>query len=156
MIIYRFFKYLIQFIQYNKALSKVYREENIVENLSRTLETTFKVDWVNRLYTIFNPNLKNGVFDRSNPIYSYNEQGLNTDEFVRQYIMTKLSAADHYINATNLFELGTYELKKLDNYDNYLFIIKPLPLDNFLKYSKLMIIPIVLIITTIALLIAFL
>lgn len=156
MIVYRFFKYLIQFIQYSKVLSKAYKEENVVENLSKTFETQFKLDWVNRLYTVFNPNLRNGVFDRSNPIYSYNERGLNTDEFVRQYIMTKLSAADHYINATNLFELVTYDLKKLDNYDNYLFIIKPLPLDNFLKYSKLMIILVVLIFTIIALLIAFL
>lgn len=141
MIIYRFLKNLILYIQYVRALDKAYKQENVIKNLSETFGITFKRDWIGRLYTIFNPNLVNGKFDRNNPIYSYNEKGLNTDEFVRQYILTKLSVIDRFIYARNLFELVTYEIKKLDNYDNYLFIIKPIPYDSFIKYTKLLWIP---------------
>ena len=153
MILYNFFKYLILFIQYSKALNKAYKDENVIQNLSATFEVPFRKDWVNRLYTIFNPNIKNGQFDRSNPIYSYNERGLNTDEFVKQYILTKMSAIDKFVNARNLFELVTYDIRKLDNYDNYLFIIKPLPFDNFIKYCKLVWIPVILIIAAVIILV---
>ncbi len=146
MIVYRFIKYLIMYIQYKRVLEKAYEDENVIENLTRSFESTFRKDWVGRLYTVFNPNLKNGEFDPSNPIYSYNIKGLNTDEFVKEYILTKLSVIDRYINAQNLFELVSYDIKKLDNYDNYLFVIKPLPFDNFIKYAKLLIIPITLVI----------
>lgn len=148
MIIYRFFKYLILYIRYQRALNQAYQSENVVENLSATFGTTFRKDWIGRIYTIFNPNLKDGVFDPNNPIYAYNERGLNTDEFVKQYILTKLSVIDRFINAQNLFELVTYEIRRLDNYDNYLFIIKSLPTDDFIKYSKLMIIPTAIITVT--------
>lgn len=149
MILYQFFKYLILLIQYNRALNKAYAEENVISNLSATFGTAFKKDWIGRLYTVFNPNLKDGKFDYDNPIYSYNERGLNTDEFVKQYLLTKLSAIDRFVNARNLFELVTYDIKPMDKYDNYLFVIKPLPADNFIKYLKLLWIPILLITATI-------
>ena len=79
MIIYRFIKYLILYIQYTNVLNKVYKNEDTIKKLSSSFGTEFKKDWVCRLYTVFNPNLKNGRFDPSNPIYTYNEQGLNTD-----------------------------------------------------------------------------
>ena len=50
--------------------------------------------------------------------------------------MQKLNIASNYIKANNLFDLLTYEIKKLDDYDNYLFIIKPITLDDFVKNSK--------------------
>lgn len=156
MIIYRFLKSLIEYVQYYRVLTKVYKDEDIVKNLSNTFETPFRRDWIGRLYTVFNPNLKNGVFDRSNPIYSYNERGLNTDEFVKQYILTKLNLIDRIVNLSNLFELVAYDIKKIDNYDNYLFIIKPLPYDNLIKYSKLLWIPTLLIIIGLILLVIFL
>ena len=39
--------------------------------------------------------------------------------------------------ANNLFDLLTYEIKKLDNYDNYLFIIKPITFDDCAKWTKI-------------------
>ncbi len=153
MIIYRFIKYLILYIQYTTILNKIYRDENFIQKLSSSFGSEFKKDWVGRLYTIFNPNLKNDQFDPNNPIYTYNEQGLNTDEFVKNYIMTKLNVIDHYINVMNLFELVTYNIKKLDNYDNFLFIIEPLPWNNFIKYLKLLFIPIIILIIIVMLII---
>lgn len=136
MITYHFIKYLFLYIKYYKILKTVYRDENFIENLSKTLNVEFKMDWIGRLYCIFNPNLVNGKFDPNNQIYSYNEKGLNTDDFVEQYIMTQLNIVQHYIQASNLFELLSYDLKRLDSYDNFLFIIKPIPFDDFKKWSK--------------------
>jgi hypothetical protein len=39
--------------------------------------------------------------------------------------------------ANNLFDLLTYELKKIDEYDNYLFIIKPITFDDCKKWTKI-------------------
>lgn len=146
MIIYNFIKYLILYIKYSKILSNIYKEENIIENLSKTFKIEFKKDWINRLYCIFNPNLIDGKFDPNHQIYSYNDKGLNTDDFVEQYIMTQLNIIQYYISANNLFELLSYELKKLDKFDNYLFIIKPIPYDDMIKWSKLFILVYIIII----------
>lgn len=147
MILYNFIKYLIIYIRYFKILKKVYEEENIIENLSKTFNIEFKQDWVGRIYCIFNPNLVDGKFDPNHQIYSYNDKGLSTDDFVEQYIMTQLNIIQHYIQANNLFELLDYNLIKLDNYDNYLFIIKPIPFEDLKKWTKLFILIYPLLIT---------
>lgn len=139
MITFNLIRSLIIYIKFYKILNKIYKDENIIDNLSKTFKTEFKKDWIGRLYCIFNPNLIDGKFDPNHQIYSYNENGLNTDDFVEQYIMTQLNIANHYIRANNLFELLSYELKQLDNYNNYLFIIKPIPFDDLKKWLKLFI-----------------
>jgi hypothetical protein len=137
MVIYNFIKYLFLYIKYYKILKKVYEEENIIENLSKTFNIEFKQDWIGRIYCIFNPNLVDGKFDPNHQIYSYNDKGLSTDDFVEQYIMTQLNIIQRYIRANNLFELLDYNLVKLDDYDNYLFIMQPITLGDCLKYSKI-------------------
>jgi len=156
MIIYNFIKYLVMYIQYYKALRTAYKDENLVKRLGETLDINFKVDWIGRIYGIFNPNLKNGKFDVNNPIYSYNERGLDTEDFVKVYIMTKLNAIQTFVDTNTLFELVGYEIRRLDNYDNFLFIIKPLPYDNLVKWTKLLPIPLTIIVAAIAVLIIFL
>lgn len=156
MIIYNFIKYLVMYIQYYKALRTAYKDENLVKRLGETLDINFKVDWIGRIYGIFNPNLKNGKFDVNNPIYSYNERGLDTEDFVKVYIMTKLNAIQTFVDTNTLFELVGYEIRRLDNYDNFLFIIKPLPYDNLVKWTKLLPIPLTIIVAAIVVLIIFL
>ena len=75
-------------------------------------------------------------FDINMIIYEYNENGLDNKEFVQRWIMTKLNIAQTFIQTNNLFDLLTYDIKKLDEYDNYLFIIEPITLNDCLKYSK--------------------
>lgn len=137
MIIYRFFKYLILNIKYTKILNKIYKEENISQNLSLLFKSNFKQDWIGRLYTVINPNLLGEDFDINTIIYEYGEEGLNNKAFVERWIMTRLNIAQSFIQANNLFDLLTYDIKKLDDYDNYLFIIQPITLNDCLKYSKL-------------------
>lgn len=136
MIIYRFFKYLFLNIKYTKILNKVYYNENIIENLSNLFRSRFKKDWIGRLYTVINPNLLGDDFDINTIIYEYDENGLNNKSFVERWIMTKLNIAQSFIQTNNLFDLLTYKIEKLDDYDNYLFIIEPITLQDCLKYTK--------------------
>ena len=136
MIIYRFFKYLFLNIKYTKILNKVYYNENIIENLSKLFKSQFKKDWIGRLYTVINPNLMGDDFDINTIIYEYDENGLNNYAFIERCIMSKLNIAQSFIQTNNLFDLLTYKIEKLDEYDNYLFIIEPITLHDCLKYTK--------------------
>lgn len=136
MILYKFFKNLITHIRYSSILNKVYKEENLISNLSELFESEFKRDWLGRLYTVVNPNIKDGKYDQSNQVFEYGEDGLNNEVYVERIIMQKLNIAEKFITNNNLFELLTYEIRKLDEYDNYLFIVKPITLDSMLISTK--------------------
>ena len=136
MITYNFIKYLILNIKYTRILKRIYKDEQIPENLSKLFNTNFKIDWIGRMYTVINPNLIDGIYDASSQIFEYDERRLSNDAYIERFIMQKLNIASNYIKANNLFDLLTYEIKKLDDYDNYLFIIKPITLDDFVKNSK--------------------
>lgn len=136
MIIYRFFKYLFLNIKYTKILNKVYETENILPNLSELFNTTFKKDWIGRLYAVINPNLLGEDFDINTIIYEYGDKGLNNNVFVERWIMQRLNIAQSFIQVNNLFDLLTYDIKKLDEYDNFLFVIEPITLQDCLKYTK--------------------
>lgn len=136
MITYNFIKYLILNIKYTRILKRIYKDEKIPENLSKLFNTNFKIDWIGRMYTVINPNLIDGIYDASSQIFEYDERGLSNDAYIERFIMQKLNIASNYIKANNLFDLLTYKIKKLDDYDNYLFIIKPITLDDFVKNSK--------------------
>jgi hypothetical protein len=136
MIIYKFIKYLIINIKYTRILKQVYNNENIINNLSELFGTKFRIDWIGRLYTIINPNLINGEHDINTQIFEYGDNGLSNEIYVEKYIMQKLNIASNFIKANNLFDLLTYKIEKIDEYDNYLFIIQPISLDDCLKNTK--------------------
>ena len=75
-------------------------------------------------------------FDINTIIYEYDENGLNNYAFIERCIMSKLNIAQSFIQTNNLFDLLTYKIEKLDEYDNYLFIIEPITLYDCLKYTK--------------------
>lgn len=136
MIIYRFFKYLIKNIKYTRILNKVYEDENILNNLSQLFGVEFKKDWIGRIYAVINPTIHDGKYDPNKQIYEYGQDGLTNHMVVEQQIMEKLNIASQFIQAQNLFDLLTYEIKKLDDYNNYLFIIQPITLPDCLEYTK--------------------
>ena len=136
MITYNFIKYLILNARYTKILKHIYKEEQIPENLSKLFNSNFKIDWVGRLYTVINPNLLNGEYDTNTQIFEYGEKGLTNEMFIERYIMQKLNIASNYIKANNLFDLLTYKIEKIDEYDNYLFIIEPITFNDFVKNAK--------------------
>lgn len=140
MIIYNFFKNLILNIRYTKIIRRVFKEEGLLEGLSQIFKTNFKVDWVGRVYAVLNPNLdESGQYSPNTQIFEYGEGGLNNERMVEQWVMERMIVISDFIRTNNLFELLTYSLKKLDDYDNYLFILEPITLHDCFKWSKWMI-----------------
>lgn len=139
MIVYNFFKNLFLNIKYTRLIKKAYKNENILEGLSQIFKTTFHMDWIGRTYAVLNPNLdENGNYSPNTQIFEYGENGLNNEKMVEQWVIEKMVVVSNFIQTNNLFELLTYSIKKLDKYDNYLFIIEPITLHDCLKWSKWM------------------
>ena len=137
MIIYHFIKYLILSIRYNHILQKVYRDEGILDGLSKLFGTEFRQDWIGRVYTIINPHIVNGVFDPGSTVYEFGNDN-PTQMAVEKFIMERLNAVQTFIQVNNLFDLLTYEIEKQDDYDNYLFKMYPIPYVDLKKWSKWM------------------
>lgn len=137
MILFNFLKHLWLNNKYTKLLKRVYKEEQLLSKFSQLFGTEFRIDWVGRIYTVINPNIIQDKFETNTQIFEYGENGLSNTAYIEHWIMTKLNIAQNFIMANNLFDLLTYEIKRLDNYDNYLFIIKPITFDDFKKWTKI-------------------
>ena len=137
MIIYNFFKNLILNRKYTKLIKKAYKDEKLLEGLSQVFKSNFRLDWIGRAYAILNPNLdENGNYSPNTQIFEYGEKGLNNERMVEQWVMERMVVISEFIRTNNLFELLTYSIKKLDEYDNYLFVLEPITLGDCLKWSK--------------------
>ena len=137
MITYLFFKYLLLNIKYTRILNDVYKNENLLDNLSGLFKVDFRKDWIGRVYAVFNPHVQEGIFDPNNQIYEYNEEGLTNKPYVEAYILNQLRIAKGFIRANNLFDLLTYRIERLDDNDNYLFVMQPITLEDCMKYTKI-------------------
>lgn len=137
MVFYKFIKNLILNIRYTKLLKQIYKEEKLLEKFSQLFNTEFRIDWVGRIYTVINPNIFKDKFDVNTQIFEYGENGFTNEPYIEKYIMTKFNLVKDFIMANNLFDLLTYEIKRLDDYDNYLFIIKPITFDECNKWIKI-------------------
>ena len=136
MVFYSFIKNLALNVKYTRLLKKIYRDEQLLERFSQLFGTEFRIDWVGRIYTVINPNVLNEKFDSNTQIFEYTENGFTNDPYIEKWIMTKLNIAKDFIMANNLFDLLTYEIKRIDEYDNYLFIIKPITFDDCKRSTK--------------------
>lgn len=137
MVIYKFIKNLIVNIKYTKLLRQIYKDEKLIDKFSKLFGIEFRMDWVGRLYAVINPNIIDKKLDVNTQIFEYGENGLTNEPYIEKYIMTKLNLVKDFIMANNLFDLLTYEIKKLDDYDNYLFVIKPITFDDCKKWTKI-------------------
>ena len=118
-------------------LKKIYKDENLINKFSELFGTEFRMEWVGRIYAVFNPNVINNELDVNSQIFEYNDNGLTNAPYIEKWIMTRLNLVKDFIMANNLFDLLTYEIKKIDDYDNYLFIIKPITFDDCIKWTKI-------------------
>jgi hypothetical protein len=137
MVFYKFIKNLILNIKYTKLLKQIYKDEKLLEKFSQLFSTEFRLDWVGRIYTVINPNILKDKFDVNTQIFEYGENGFTNEPYIEKYIMTKFNLVKDFIMANNLFDLLTYEIKRLDEYDNYLFVIKPITFDECKKWTKI-------------------
>lgn len=135
-----FYKFITNFIlnrQYTKIIKKVYKDDNIINKLSQLFNTEFKMDWVGRIYCVINPNIIGDQLDINTQIFEYDENGLSNNAYIEKYIMTKLNLVKDFVIANNLFDLLTYRIEKIDEYDNYLFIIEPITFEDCKKWTKI-------------------
>ena len=138
MIIYNFIKNLILNVKYTNIIKKVYKDEQLIEKFSQLFGSEFRIDWVGRLYAVLNPNIVDTKMDYNTQIFEYGENGFSNSAYVEKWIMTRFNLIRDFVVANNLFDLLTYEIKKLDNYDNYLLVIKPITFDDCMKWTKIM------------------
>jgi len=131
-----FFKNYKKYHERKKLLLKIYEEENLTQNLSQLIGANFKIDNAGRLYGVFNPFLKDGQFAYNEVIYEYNVAGMAFDSYVEKTLMEKMNIANSFIVNHQLFDLVTYNIKKLDEQGNYLFIITPLYFDETISSGK--------------------
>lgn len=137
MVFYKFIKNLVLNIKYTKLLRKIYKDENLLDKFSKLFGVEFRIDWVGRIYTVINPNIINDKLDINTQIFEYGDNGLTNEPYIEKYIMTKFNLVKDFIMANNLFDLLTYEIKRIDEYDNYLFVIKPITFDECKKWTKI-------------------
>ena len=126
-------------IKYTRLLKKIYKDEFLLQRFSELFGTEFRLDWVGRMYTVINPNIINDKLDINTQIFEYGANGLTNEPYIEKYIMTKFNLVKDFIMANNLFDLLTYEIKRIDEYDNYLFVIKPITFDECKKWTKIFI-----------------
>lgn len=144
MIIYNFLKFLIMYIRYNRVLNDVYKKENILEGLSSTLGTELKQDWIGRLYAVVNPYIVDGKYDPSKIITEIGKD-IPTHMVLEKYVMERFNIASQFIQTNNLFDLMTYKMTRLDEYENYLLVLYPLPYSDLVIWSKRLLIELVVV-----------
>lgn len=118
-------------------LREIYSNEDLLNKFSQLFGTEFRIDWVGRVYAVFNPNIMNDKLDVNSQIFEYGENGLTNEPYIEKWIMTRLNLVKDFVMANNLFDMLTYEIKQIDEYDNYLFIIKPITFDECVKWTKI-------------------
>ena len=126
---------IYQHIKYTKLLKKIYKTEDILQNLSKLFGSKFKIDWCGRIYSVLNPYLNNGKYDPTTLTLQYDEDGVSDKVFIENWIMERMLVAQSFIQANNLFDILTYEIENLGN-GNYLFILKPITFDEYIKNLK--------------------
>lgn len=133
MIVFNFIKYLYIHLKYYNVIKAAYKEESFIDKLTQMFGVKFKKDWIGRLYAVINPNISTPLSDQ---VFEYNERGLDNKTYIEKWIMDRMNVLNEFILSRNLFDVLTYNIKKLDNYDNYLFVIQPITLKDCLKWSK--------------------
>lgn len=158
MIIYNFIKYLVLYVKYAKTIKRVFEKERLFKSFSMLFNSEFRIDWVGRIYTVLNPmvqEVEDPTIGSGVAIYEFTETGgLSSRMWIEKWVMDRLYAAQQFIQANNLFDLLTYDITRLDDNENYLFVLKPFYFNDLKKWTKrLLILLAVLLVISIALLI---
>lgn len=126
--------------KYNRILKRVYKDENILTNLSALLNSNVKIDWIGRIYTVLNPNL----IKKTDQIYEVTDNGLDNSAFIEKWLMDRFIIMEHFIKANNLFDLLTFSINKIDEHENYLVILEPITLRDCKKSIKYLLISLII------------
>ncbi len=119
--ILRFLISLYYSISHYRLLGKIIDKENLIYNLSVLFGAQFKYDWLNRPYVVLNPNVKDGQFNTDRVL----EIDGNDAEYIKRWVIEKLLSANSFIIDNNLFDIVSYKVNRLDEF-NYLFYLYPI------------------------------
>lgn len=121
--------------KFTKKLKKIYQNDDIIEKLNHTTGIYFKVDWVGRIYGIFNPYIN---IPKSELILNPDTREIDKG-FIIKYLMERLDICSKFLNEQTLFDILTLETEVLDRVSwNTLIMLTPLNLyeDGILDGSK--------------------
>lgn len=119
------------YFQTVKVLRKACAEERLLEKLSQSFGHRFRIDRIGRIYTIINPLVHNLDTGGNAIIYDGNNEPM-----VSEYLLKNMMLLKTFIGENQFFDILTYDIKKLDDDQNYLVILKPIFLDDTIKYFK--------------------
>ena len=132
MFLYKFFRKLFQHLKYQRIIKEAYEREQLIAKISLLLGVQFKLDWINRLYAVVNPNIKDGKYNPEQ-IYEFDFEGNPyNNEWVTKWVMERMGILRNFLQTANLFDVLEYKIKDLGNL-NYLVIFQPITLTFLLK-----------------------
>ena len=150
MFLYKFFRKLFQHLKYQRIIKEAYEREQLIAKISLLLGVQFKLDWINRLYAVVNPNIKDGKYNPEQ-IYEFDFEGNPyNNEWVTKWVMERMGVLRNFLQTANLFDVLEYKIKDLGNL-NYLIIFQPITLTFLLKSIRPAIIELLIIILLILL-----
>ena len=133
---WRFIKDLFLHLKYSRIINKVIQDEGIIQKFSQLYGVEFRRDWVGRIYAVINPHIKDGKYDPTAVAYENTLEGFDMSQYLQNWIMERMAVASRFINTNNLFELLTYNITKLDDDDNFLFVVQPITLPELWSSMK--------------------
>lgn len=133
--LYKLIRGIIENNRYQKILDAAYEQDQLIAKLSHTFGVQFRRDWVGRLYAVVNPAIKDGKFDNTQ-IFEYAQGGYDTTEHAKQWIVERTVMMENFIQTNNLFDALVFDVKRLDNNGNYLFMLMPVTLPQTLQNIK--------------------
>ena len=132
MFLYKFFRKLFQHLKYQRIIKEAYDREQLIAKISLLLGVQFKLDWINRLYAVINPNIKDGKYNPEQ-IYEFDFEGNPyNNEWVTKWVMERMGVLRNFLQTANLFDVLEYKIKDLGNL-NYLIVFQPITLTFLLK-----------------------
>lgn len=137
---------VINYFKCRKIIHRSISDEGFLNKLSATFGKTFKIDKLCRIYTVVNPLLEDIRSGGNVIIYE------DSKPLINDYLLRNLSIIKGIIGENNFFDVFTYEIKKLDDDENYLLVLEPIFLQNTIKFFKAFSI-IIIVITLVILLI---
>ena len=150
MFLYKFFRKLFQHLKYQRIIKEAYERQQLIAKISLLLGVQFKLDWINRLYAVVNPNIKDGKYNPEQ-IYEFDFEGNPyNNEWVTKWVMERMGVLRNFLQTANLFDVLEYKIKDLGNL-NYLIIFQPITLTFLLKSIRPAVIELLIIIILILL-----
>ncbi len=117
---------------YFKTLRLLKREnDTLLKSLSVSFGHRFRMDKIGRIYTVINPMVQNIDTGGNTLIYDGNNEPM-----IKEYLIKCMLLLKSFIGNNNFFDILTYDIKQLDDDQNYLVILKPIFLDDTIKYFK--------------------